>query len=124
MEAMIIGQAGLPRSQAEASSLRIVRQCRRICLMNLYVTRTYERIRRKLLSEDARKEMEASIAARPDGFRRFISRDRRDSEIALGRFGPGQARRHSHDLLVASRPEGNLHADGLRQGGLRRSDGS
>ncbi len=34
--------------------------------MNLYVTRTYERAVRKLLSEDARREMEAAIVARPE----------------------------------------------------------
>lgn len=34
--------------------------------MNLYVTRTYERAIRKLLSEDARREMEAAIVARPE----------------------------------------------------------
>ena len=36
------------------------------CQMNLYSTRTYERVIRKLLSEDARREMEAAIAAAPD----------------------------------------------------------
>ncbi len=34
--------------------------------MNLYVTWTYERAVRKLLSEDARREMEAAIVARPE----------------------------------------------------------
>ena len=34
--------------------------------MRLYFTRTYERAIRKLLSEDARGEMEAAIAAEPD----------------------------------------------------------
>lgn len=34
--------------------------------MNLYVTRTYERAIRKLLSEDARTEMEAAIVAAPE----------------------------------------------------------
>lgn len=34
--------------------------------MQLYFTRTYERAIRKLLSEEARKEMEASIVAAPD----------------------------------------------------------
>ena len=34
--------------------------------MNLYFTRTYERAIRKLLTEDARAEMEASIVATPD----------------------------------------------------------
>ncbi len=35
-------------------------------LMNLYSTRTYERAIRKLLAEDARAEMEATIVAAPD----------------------------------------------------------
>ena len=34
--------------------------------MNLYVTRTYERTIRKLLSEEARREMETAIVARPE----------------------------------------------------------
>ena len=34
--------------------------------MNLYATRTYERVIRKLLSEDARSDMEAAIVAAPD----------------------------------------------------------
>ena len=34
--------------------------------MNLYVTRTYERAIRKLLPEDARREMEAAIVAAPE----------------------------------------------------------
>ena len=34
--------------------------------MQLYFTRTYERAVRKLLSEESRKEMEASIVAAPD----------------------------------------------------------
>ena len=34
--------------------------------MQLFVTRTYERAIRKLISEEARKEMEAAIAADPD----------------------------------------------------------
>ena len=34
--------------------------------MNLYATRTYERAIRKLLSEDARRDMEAAIVAAPD----------------------------------------------------------
>ena len=34
--------------------------------MHLYFTRTYERAIRKLLSEDARREMEAAIVAAPD----------------------------------------------------------
>ncbi len=34
--------------------------------MNLYVTRTYERVIRKLISEDDRREMEAAIAAAPE----------------------------------------------------------
>ncbi len=35
-------------------------------LMNLYFTRTYERAIRKLLTEEAREEMEAAIIAAPD----------------------------------------------------------
>lgn len=34
--------------------------------MNLYVTRTYERAIRKLLSEDSRREMETAIVTRPE----------------------------------------------------------
>ena len=34
--------------------------------MRLYFTRPYERAIRKLLSEDARREMEAAIVAAPD----------------------------------------------------------
>ena len=34
--------------------------------MNLYVTRTYERAIRKLLPEDARREMEEAIVAAPE----------------------------------------------------------
>lgn len=34
--------------------------------MNLYFTRRYERAIRKLLTEEARKEMEAAIVAAPD----------------------------------------------------------
>ena len=34
--------------------------------MQVFCTRTYERAIRKLLREDARKEMEASVAAAPD----------------------------------------------------------
>ncbi len=34
--------------------------------MNLYATRTYERVIRKLLSEDARSDMEAAIIAAPE----------------------------------------------------------
>ncbi len=34
--------------------------------MNLYATRTYERTIRKLLSEDARRDMEAAIVAAPE----------------------------------------------------------
>lgn len=34
--------------------------------MNLYATRTYERAIRKLLSEDARRDMEAAIVTAPD----------------------------------------------------------
>ena len=34
--------------------------------MQLYVTRTYERAIRKLLSEDARRNLEAAIVAAPD----------------------------------------------------------
>ena len=34
--------------------------------MNLYVTRAYERAIRKLLPEDARREMEAAIVAAPE----------------------------------------------------------
>ena len=34
--------------------------------MNLYVTRTYERAIRKLVPEDARREMEAAIVAAPE----------------------------------------------------------
>ena len=34
--------------------------------MQLFVTRTYERAIRKLISEEARKEMEAAIVADPD----------------------------------------------------------
>ena len=34
--------------------------------MYLYFTRSYERAIRKLLSEDARREMEAAIVAAPD----------------------------------------------------------
>ncbi len=34
--------------------------------MNLYATRTYERVIRKLLSEDARSDMEAAIVAAPE----------------------------------------------------------
>ena len=34
--------------------------------MNLYVTRTYERVIRKLISEDDRRELEAAIAAAPE----------------------------------------------------------
>ena len=43
-----------------------MRQCRRMYPMNLYVTRTYERAIRKLLPEDARREMEAAIVAAPE----------------------------------------------------------
>ena len=35
-------------------------------IMHIYVTRTYERTIRKLLSEEARKEMETAIVAAPD----------------------------------------------------------
>ena len=35
-------------------------------IMYIYSTRTYERAIRKLLSEEARKEMETSVAAAPD----------------------------------------------------------
>ena len=34
--------------------------------MQLFVTRTYERAIRKLISQEARKEMEAAIVADPD----------------------------------------------------------
>ena len=44
----------------------ILRQCRSMCPMNPYVTRTYERVIRKLLSEDTRRETEAAIVARPE----------------------------------------------------------
>ena len=37
--------------------------------MNLYATRTYERVIRKLLSEDARSDMEAVIVAAPEAER-------------------------------------------------------
>ena len=37
-----------------------------MALMQLFVTRTYERAIRKLISEEARKEMEAAIVADPD----------------------------------------------------------
>ena len=46
--------------------LHDLRHCRIINPMNLYVTRTYERVIRKLISEDDRREMEAAIAAAPD----------------------------------------------------------
>ena len=42
-----------------------MRQCRRLVAMQVFSTRTYERAIRKLLREDARGEMEASIAAAP-----------------------------------------------------------
>ena len=46
--------------------LHDMRQCRRMYPMNLYVTRIYERAIRKLLPEDARREMEAAIVAAPE----------------------------------------------------------
>ena len=50
----------------KAAACGLVRQCRRICPANLYVTRTYERAIRKLLSEDSRREMEMAIVTRPE----------------------------------------------------------
>ncbi len=50
----------------KGNRLHILRQCRRMRVMNLYVTRTYERTIRKLLAEDARREMEAAIVAAPE----------------------------------------------------------
>ena len=54
------------RSWHVAGSLSLLRQCRSMFTMQVFSTRTYERAIRKLLGEDARKKMEASIAAAPD----------------------------------------------------------
>ena len=58
---------GRPR-ETEGEGLPAVRQCRMIVRdrMRLYFTRPYERAIRKLLSDDARTEMEAAIVAAPD----------------------------------------------------------
>ena len=70
--------------------------------MNLYATRTYERAIRKLLSEDARRDMEAAIVTCAR-CRAGHPGDRRHPQVALGRLRPGQARRHPCDLLLARR---------------------
>ncbi len=44
-----------------------MRQCRIMGLMELFITRTYERAIRKLVSEESRKAMETTIAADPIG---------------------------------------------------------
>ena len=53
----------MPRGHEVANSAALPQNS---FLMNLYATRTYERVIRKLLSEDARSDMEAAVAAAPD----------------------------------------------------------
>ena len=71
--------------------------------MQLFVTRTYERAIRKLISEEARKEMEAAIVADPD--EAPVIGNWRHSQIAMGGFRPGQAGRHTDNLFYHSGPE-------------------
>ena len=52
--------------------------------MQVYPTRTYERAVRKLLGEEARREMEAAIIAAPDSAP-VIRGDRRDPQATMGR---------------------------------------
>ena len=89
--------------------------------MRLYFTRPYERAIRKLLSEDVRREMEAAIVAAPDAAP-VVRGYGRHPQVALGWLRPGKAGRHSRALLLVPGPRSRLHADGLREGGPRRSD--
>ena len=81
--------------------------------MQLFVTRTYERAIRKLISEEARKEMEAAIAADPDEAP-VIRGTGGIRKLRWGGFRPGQAGRHTDNLLLPFRPGSYLFADGLR----------
>ena len=104
--------------------------------MQLFVTRTYERAIRKLISEEARKEMEAAIVADPDeapvirgtgGIRKLRwAGSGRGKRGGIRTIGPeaiylltayAKADRDdltSADKKVLSRPGSYLFADGLR----------
>ena len=78
--------------------------------MQLFVTRTYDRAIRKLISEEARKEMEAAIVADPDeapvirgtgGIRKLRWAH---SQIAMG----GTFKRRRHNLSAGGRGGRNL----------------
>ena len=91
--------------------------------MHLYFTRTYERAIRRLLSEDARREMEAAIVAAPDA----APVVRGTGGIRKLRWaGSGRGKRGGIRAIYfwRARPRSRLHADGLREGGSRRSDRS
>ena len=65
--------------------------------MHLYFTRAYDRAIRKLLSEDARREMEAAVVAAPDAAP-VVRGTGGIRQVALGRLRPGEAGWHSRDL--------------------------
>lgn len=81
--------------------------------MHLYFTRPYERAIRKLLPEDARREMEAAIVAAPDAAPvvRGTGGVRKLRWAGSGRGKRGGIRA----IYSVHRPRSRLHADGLRE---------
>ena len=83
--------------------------------MNLYATRTYERVIRKLLSEDARRDMEAAIVTAPD----VAPVIRGTGGIRKLRWaGSGRGKRGGIRAIYFwhAGAGGGIHADRLREG--------